>query len=186
MEEDQRELLITTLIKFIDRLAKLEKYPKIIVTLCLEIIKEDMEKHIHLYIRNSGYFKTYLNKVAELPEYKESVENMTIKLLWRCIDYWENTSKVEEWFEKKQKLFKPQSSEKIKDIGGPFFEKLRAQLDQAQDWAQLRELFFYNDIANYFRRFTEEFDTTLEKIYYLYFLLHIPGMEQLKIICFTI
>lgn len=180
LEEDQRELLITTLIKFIDRLAKLEKYPKIIVTLCLEIIKEDMEKHIHLYIRNSGYFKTYLNKVAELPEYKESVENMTIKLLWRCIDYWENTSKVEEWFEKKQKLFKPQSSEKIKDIGGPFFEKLRAQLDQAQDWAQLRELFFYNDIANYFRRFTEEFDTTLEKIYYLYFLLHIPGMEQLK------
>ena len=61
-----------------------------------------------------GYFKTYLNKVAELPEYKErrKYDHQVVVALYRLLG---EHFKVE-WFEKKQKLFKPQSSEKIKDI----------------------------------------------------------------------
>ena len=59
-----------------------------------------MERH-DLYIRNSGYFKTYLNKIAELPQYNKDVLNMTRTLLSNCIDYWEETSKVEKWFQEK-------------------------------------------------------------------------------------
>lgn len=180
LKENQRELLITTHIKFIDRLAKLGDYPKSIIHLCLDIIKDDMERHELLYIRNSGYFKTYLNKIAELPEYNQDVIAMTSKLLGKCIDYWESTSKVEKWFQEKSLLFHSQNSDKIKQIGKPFFEELRTQLGKASEWSELCELLFFNDISNYFRRFSEEFDTSLEKIYYIFYLLHLPGMMQLS------
>lgn len=177
--ESQRELLITTIIKFIDHLAKLGEFPPGIIHRCLDIIKADMEKNEILYIRNSGYFKTYLNRIAELPEYSREVLDITGKLLLRCIDYWEDTSRVEEWFRGKIALFHSRSSDKIKNIGKPFFERLRKQLAEASQWDQLCEMFFFNDISNHFRRFSEEFDTSLEKIYYIFYLIHLPGMVQL-------
>lgn len=180
LKENQRELLITTLIKFIDRLAKLGEFPQSIIHQCLDIIKADMEKHELLYIRNSGYFKTYMNKIAELPEYNQDVLKMTRDLLLKCIDYWEETSKVEKWFREKSSLFHSKNSDRIKHIGKPFFEGLREQLAKASDWDQLCELFFFNDISNYFRRFSEEFDTSIEKIYYIFYLIHLPGMQQLN------
>ena len=39
LSEGERELLITTLIKFMDRLAKLDNYPSSIIHRCLEIVK---------------------------------------------------------------------------------------------------------------------------------------------------
>ncbi|MGI6587038.1 MAG: PEP/pyruvate-binding domain-containing protein [Lutisporaceae bacterium] len=180
LKENQRELLITTLIKFIDRLAKLGKFPESIIHQCLDIIKSDMERYELLYIRNSGYFKTYLNKIAELPQYNKEVLDMTRKLLSKCIDYWEETSKVEKWFQEKKSLFHTENTDKIKNIGKPFFEGLRIQLKKANDWNQMCDMLFFNDISNYFRRFSEQFGTSLEKIYYIFYLIHLPGMIQLK------
>ncbi len=180
LEDSQRELLITTLIKFVDRLAKLDKFPKNIIHRCLKILNNDIENNELLYIRNSGYFKSYLNKIAESPEYNKIVVKMTTELLEKCIDYWDNTSKAEEWFQGKSILFKSQNAEKIMNMEKPFFEELRTRLKDASEWSQLKELFFFNDISNYFRRLTEQFDTSLEKIYYINYLLHLPGMVQLN------
>ncbi|MGE5677404.1 MAG: hypothetical protein ACM3ZR_05030, partial [Pseudomonadota bacterium] len=180
LKENYRELLITTLIKFIDRLAKEGDFPKTIIHQCLDIIKCDMEKHELLYIRSSSYFKTYLNKIAELPEYSGTVMEITTGLLDKCYYYWEETSMVEKWFMEKSALFHPDCDEKIKEIGKPFFAELRSQLAEAKDWRQLCELPFFNDISNYFRRFSEQFETSLERIYYLFYLLHLPGMALLN------
>lgn len=180
LKETQRELLITTLIKFMDRLAKLGDFPKTIISQCLDLIMADMQKHELLYVRNSGYFKTYLNKIAELPEYNGTVVAMTKQLLEKCIDYWEATTKVEKWFKEKSSLFHSDNSDRIALIGKGFYDGLRQQLAEAKEWGQLCELLFFNDIANYYRRFSEQFDTSLEKIYYIFYLLHLPGMTQLN------
>ncbi|MGE5631560.1 MAG: PEP/pyruvate-binding domain-containing protein [Caulobacteraceae bacterium] len=180
LKENLREQLITTMVKFIDRLAKLGEFPKSIISRCLEIIKTDMDKHELLYIRNSGYFKTYLNKAEQFADYSGEIFEMTRDLMYKCADYWETTSKVENWFQEKKALFHEENDDKIKLLGKPFFENLKQQINQADNWEQLCELLFFNDIANYFRRYSEQFDTSLEKIYYIFYLLHLPGMAQLK------
>ena len=96
------------------------------------------------------------------------------------LDYWEETSKVEKWFQEKKSLFHTENTDKIKNIGKPFFEGLRIQLKKANDWNQMCDMLFFNDISNYFRRFSEQFGTSLEKIYYIFYLIHLPGMIQLK------
>lgn len=179
MEENQRELLIKTMLKFIDRLVNLGHFPIRIIFQCVEIIRTDIEKHEILYIRNSGYFKTYLNKIAQYPEISPILIAMTSDLLDKCIDYWDNTSKAEEWFHSKRNLFHSMDSEKIKNIGRSFFNNLRAEKEKAADWEMLHHLMFYNDISNYFRSFTEKISSYLDSIYYLYYLLHLPGMSHL-------
>jgi pyruvate,orthophosphate dikinase len=179
LKEKLREQLITTMMKFIDRLAKLGKYPTAIIHKCLFIIREDIKQHEVLYIKNSGYFKTYLNKIAEEEEYKLELFDLTKDLMEKCIIFWESTSRVESWFEDKKHLFKENSRMKLKQLGRTFFEELHFQLHEASNWQQLTEIMFFNDIANYFRRYIEQLDSSLEKIYYLFYLLHMPAMSQL-------
>lgn len=179
LKEKQREQLITTLLKFIDRLAKLEHYPPVVIHKCLFLIKNDMKQYEQLYIRNSGYFKAYLGKVAQSEEFSAEVFELTKELLQKCVSYWERTSIAEAWFEGKNDLFKPENKEKLKQLGQPFFSVQQRQVEGAENWEQLAELMFYNDIANFYRRFVEEFDSSLEKIYYIFYLLHVPAMSQL-------
>jgi pyruvate,orthophosphate dikinase len=179
LEDSQRELLIITVIKFMDCLASLGNFPLNIILKCIDIMQEDMKQHELLYIRNLDYFKTYLNKAAQYPVFSPVLLNMTSNLLDKCIDYWENTSKAEEWFHSKERLFHSMDEEKIKEIGHPFFNHLRDEKKKASDWETLRHQMFYNDISNYFRNFTDKFTSSLEAIYYLYYLLHLPGMSKL-------
>ncbi|HWQ77531.1 MAG TPA: PEP/pyruvate-binding domain-containing protein [Anaerovoracaceae bacterium] len=180
LNDSQRELLIKTLIKFMERLVSLEVFPHAIVLECLELVRADMQKHEKLYVFISGYFKTYLNKVAQFPEYRDCLSDMTALLLGRCIDYWERTADVEVWLSSKNLLFRSLDQDTLQDIGKSFFDRQRLALKQAARWEDLCELMFFNDISNYFRSFTDRFGTSLEKIYYLYFLLHLPGMALLN------
>ncbi len=181
LDEKQKDLLIKTLIKFMDRLASLESFPESIISQCLNIIKEDKEKNELFYIQNTGYFKTYFKRIGYMPKFEANLVQLTSELLLKCIDYWDNTSKAEEWFSLKRQLFRLMDEETIKDIGHTFFNKLRTELDEANNWEQLCKLMFYNDISNYFRSFTEKFESSLETIYYLYYLLHLPGMTHLNV-----
>ncbi|PKM61981.1 MAG: pyruvate phosphate dikinase [Firmicutes bacterium HGW-Firmicutes-4] len=180
LKDSQRALLSQVLIRFIDRLANLDDFPKAIIYLCIDVLKEDMAEHELLYVKNSGVFKIYLNKVAAEPEFTATLVEITAKLLDQCIDYWDQTSQAEAWFASRQKLFPHLKAADIQAIGHTYFTELRARRQQATAWAELQQLPFFNDIANYFRSFSEKFPTHLETIYYLYYLLHLPGMATLN------
>lgn len=177
---EQRELLVITLLEFVDHLAVLSDFPEKVISQCFAIIEQDIKRHEAQYVTTSGYFKTYLNKIAQIPTFKPIVETLTSYLVDKCIDYWEETSKAEEWFSSNRHLFHSIDEETIKEIGYPFFNRLRAERKNAAGWETLRHLMFYNDIANYFRSFTDKFNSSLEAIYYLFFLMHLPGMAKFR------
>ncbi|MBR0597980.1 PEP/pyruvate-binding domain-containing protein [Sinanaerobacter chloroacetimidivorans] len=180
LNDDQRELLIKTLIKFMERLANLDDFPTSVIWQGLTMIREDLQKHELLYVFNLGYFKTYLNKIAQFSEFRAALTEITVGLVDRCIDFWEESCDLEAWLKKKNLLFCSVDQEAFQEIGKPFFAKLRQDLRQAADWDELCSLMFFNDISNYFRGFTDKFNTSLEKIYYLQYLLQLPGMNYLK------
>ncbi len=180
LNDEERELLIKTFIKFMERLVSLEVFPHAVVRACLGMLRDDIPKHEELYIFISGYFKTYLNKVAQYPEYRDSLTELTAYLLSRCVDYWERTADLEAWLSSKDLLFRSLDRDALHEIGKPFYDRLRLELSQAGSWEDLCGLMFFNDISNHFRGFTDRFGTSLEKIYYLYFLLHLPGMALLN------
>jgi pyruvate,orthophosphate dikinase len=180
LEDSQRAQLSQVLIRFIEQLAKLDVYPKPIVRQCLELLKEDMARHEVVYLKTANTFKIAFKKVVTDPEFTPLILEMMADLTGNCIDYWERTALAEEWFASKRALFHFTQSEMIREIGHPFFDRLRAERRKASDWSDFEKLMCHNDIADYFRQFSERFASHLETIYYLYYLLHLPGMASLN------
>ena len=180
LEESERELLIKTLFKFIDRLLNEEDYPPKIIERCLAMIEAWIEADQYLMIRNSGYCKKYLARAARLPQFNPVVCRLTKAALVKTISYWIETIKTEAWFEGKKDLFQFDYSDQIRQIGKPFFTEQLKRIEQAEQWPQIEENLFFNDIANHFRHFSETFKLAVEKTYYLLFILHLPGMFLLK------
>lgn len=178
-DKDVHELLITTLLKFINHLSTQSDFPPSLVLRCFSLMEADMERYELLYIRNSGYLKTCLHRIAQNSICLPVVLRHTFFMLERCIDYWQRTTQAEEWFQSRAHLFSYMEADSITAIGIPFFEQLRSDLQQAQTWEDLRRLMFYNDIASYFRCFADKFTSSRESIYYYYYLLHLPGMSHL-------
>ncbi|MBE6013569.1 MAG: hypothetical protein E7234_13620 [Lachnospiraceae bacterium] len=178
-KEADREVLVTTFIQFIDRLSTKENFSKAIISRCFSIIEKDIPLHEEIYIRNSGYFKSGFDKLARHEEYLPLIMQITSYTLEKCFDYWEETSKAEEWFRTKRHLFTVMNEEKITKIGHSFFAHLRAELKNAGSWQEIRHVLFFKDISNYFRNFTKEFESNLEAIQYLIYLLHLPLMSTL-------
>ncbi len=175
---DQRDLLVRCLIKFMDRLASLDGFPRSIVQRAIDRIREDMDQNALVYIQNSRYFKTYFNRIAEMDCFSAQIFGITHDVALKSIEYWEETSQVEEWFASKSDLFHVLRAEDLSVIGKPFFYALRARHASAKDWQSLQNLMFFNDISNYFRSYAQKMESHLETIHYLYYLLRLPGMSH--------
>lgn len=180
LKEKSREQLIATLVKFIDLLSRQDDPQMEVIGKCIDILERDIHKNEVLYIYSSNYFKVYFSRIAEFPEFSDRVFNMTRTLLYSCVDYWESTSKAEDWFEEKKELFSLKQRETIPSVVKTFFSDIREKLHSANDWHDLDNMMFFNDIADYFRNMTGQFDSSLEKIYYIFYLMHLPGMSFLK------
>ncbi len=180
LNKKQHEQLVRTLFKLIDRLVKEGNYPHKVVWKCLDMIKNGIADHETIYIRNAGYFKMYLGKAAAVPEFNGEICRLTKEILLKSCTYWETTTRAEEWFASKKELFQPIYRDKIKMIGKDFFDDLRAGIEASNNWEDIKSNFFFDEIANHFRHFNEEFELSIEKIYYILYVLHIPGMVHIK------
>lgn len=180
LAEADREHLVKTLFKFIDRLINEGNYPETVISHALELLDQWTDMFELIMIRNSGYYKKYLTRAASLPSFSEQVFKMTKKVLLKSSAYWTATTNTEKWFAGKTDLFQADYSEQVKQIGQPFFQRLTKDIEDSRSWAELETKYYYNDIANHFRHFSETFSMAVEKTYYLLFALHLPGMAQLR------
>jgi pyruvate,orthophosphate dikinase len=180
LAESQRDLLIKTFIKFMDRLTALKTYPEGIIHRSLDLLNEDSQRHEALYVKNTGYFKTYLARIGALPELEPQLVDITKRLLTRCYTDWETATNVLAWYQEKQTHFQSLKASDLDPIGHQFYTHLHEELTVANDWKTVSKLMFYNDLSNYYRSFTEQIRSHLDSIYYLYYLLRIEGMLHLS------
>lgn len=180
LEEKLQEHLVKTLFMLIDELIKNGDCPRPVIRQCLKLLEKGMAKHEIVFLRNAGYFKMYLAKAAAVPEFNAVVCALTKEVLRKSCAYWAETTNTEGWFAAKEKLFQPLYRDKIKLIGREFFAGLAARIEASRTWDEIESNLFFNDIANHFRYFSKTFTLSIEKIYYLIYLLHLPGMVRLK------
>jgi len=180
ISDQLKEQLIHTLLEFIAKLSEQEDIRRKTISVSLNILNDFLEQSDIVFIHTSGYFKTHLSQTAKIEEFSNTVFTLTRNVLKRCIVFWESTTDVEKWFNEKKALFHQDYEEKLHLIGKPFFENLLEQINQAKEWNDLKPILAFNDIANQFRRFEEEFQSAMERIYYIFYLLHLPGMYHLK------
>ncbi len=177
-DEEAAQLLKTYLEYFgSDDLTGKSYFPSLVNHL-FEVLNMLLKSRQDLLIKYSDLLKKHLNAVAGQDDYSEKLVSLVKEVLSHSIKFWKESTPTEEWFAKRKHLFAKDYSGKISDIGEGFFSRQQDLLSKAGTWDSLCEdVLFYQETAIHFKSFIDQFEKSIERFYYILFLLHLPGME---------
>ena len=150
-----------------------------LIALVFNILNDSFETNKDVYILATKHAGRYLDKVAQDEHFQTQACDLLRMMLKENYRYWQETSQVEEWVKSKQQLLTPEEMNKVCDeIGKPYFEQLNTELNAADTWDKLTEMPHFEQIAKRFTELEKAFPHFITKFHYVFFLLHLPGMES--------
>jgi pyruvate,orthophosphate dikinase len=180
LADQHQERAFQTLLEFADLLHRQKKTPGKIMDEVIELLRDTLSINQYVMVRSSGFLKERMKLVAKDPRYTETTLGMLRLALQENILFWEKSSSIESWLTNKKSLFHSDMTSRIKHIGKPFFAELQKQLEKASTWEELQLVADFSGIANRFRSCMDEEEPALDRIYYLFYLLSLPGLAHLK------
>ena len=181
IDEKLKETIVRTLLEFIDRLTDLPGKHKGIVEACMRLLEETLVKNRDIYICCSAFFKKHLRKTAHLDDFRDEIFRLTKEVLEININFWQETTKIEQWYLENETIFHGDYKKVIAQLGHEYFAGLQEKLKTSDTFdALIENIPSYGDIANNFRQLSDGFDKFIEKFYYTFYLLYLPGMSGLK------
>ena len=191
--------IIITLMEFADKVVKESEKHIGLITIVFNILNDAFEgfkvpepsvtepvegvegptDNKDVFILATKHAGRYLDKVAQDERFNASACDLLRRMLQENYRYWQETSQVENWVESKKALL---SEEEIKtvcdEIGQPYFNQLNADLGAADTWEKLTDMPHYEQVAKRFTESEKAFPHFITKFHYVFFLLHLPGMEN--------
>ena len=181
LPEDLQIQIIKTLLEFIKRLSEQPEILTRTISKSFSILKNNLDKNETAFIKSSKFFIKYLTKTITINDFGSEIFDITKRIFIKNIEYWNNTASIEQWYLEKTNLFHRDYTVEIGTTGKPYFDTLRLQIEKSQNWNELIDNCpDFDDIALRFVDLTSRFDNFIEKFYYTFYLLHLPGMVQLK------
>jgi pyruvate, orthophosphate dikinase len=182
LKTDLAEQIVKTLLELPARIVKEKKqtlYP--VINHCLDVLCENLEDNVTGYIAGSKYLLRFLTPVAALPEFDATIISLTKKILLENLKYWEESSRIEQWYEERKDSLNSDFSIIFQKAGQPWFIQLRGQIEKAATWDALNDgIPVFDDIADRFGALNDELPSFIDKFFYTFFLLHLPGMQGVK------
>ena len=132
-----------------------------------------------VFILATKHAGRYLDKVARDERFKDAACQLLRMMLQENYRYWQETSQVENWVESKKTLLTDEEIKMVGDeIGQPYFAQLNTDLKAADTWEKLTDMPHFEQIAKRFTESEKVFPHFITKFHYVFFLLHLPGMEN--------
>jgi pyruvate, orthophosphate dikinase len=180
LPEQQQERALQTLFEFADALHQHKKAPHNLIDDTIALLQDTLDLNSYVMVRASGFMKERIKHLAADRRYGDTLQTMLHMALQENIHFWEKSSAIESWLINKKSLFRSDMSARIAHIGKPYFAGLKQQLAAATTFAELLQVPDFSGIANRFRSCMDEEEPALDRIYYLFYLLSLPGMAHLK------
>ncbi len=181
LKEEQQIMVLRTLLEFSEKLAEEGKTRYAILHQLIVILADHIALIPLASIKSSKFFLKYLGKAAALPGFSKESIALLRQVSALTINYWEDTTRIGEWYAEKRHLFESDYTPIIDSLGPACFSALRNDLKGAKSWDDLRSNApIYDDIAEKFASTIDVFDTFMVKFHYTFYLLHLPGMNHLQ------
>ncbi len=142
----------------------------------IELLNENMEENLFSYLSNISFFRTSLKEAAHDEDNKQLVFDFTKRLLNESIDFWENTTKIEEWYKSVNDKFSKDYSENIEQIGKKLYNNYRQRINEATTFSELiKYSFTFSEIIEFLRNKIIDFKEATDQFVFIFYLLHLPG-----------
>ncbi len=178
-ETDLHVMIIRTLLEFTQKLVReKEDYNDLIKYNC-DTVQQGLGKDPHSFVLSLKYFKRYLNELAVTETFSGLLFKITRTIYEENIRFWEKGTAVEIWLEEKKEILAVDTGKVIKRIGKPWFQSLRNQLKTLDTWQKLVDTMpDFDEVAEWFAQTVDLFISFIGKFYFIFYLMHLDGMEQ--------
>jgi pyruvate,orthophosphate dikinase len=180
LPDQQQERAMQTFLEFGELLYNEKDVARGLLKSFIDILQKTLPLSRYVLVRFSGFMKGRVRRICEDSAFGEVIISLMRRSLAENLEFWEMSSDVEAWLAGNRQIFHSDMSGLIPYVGGPFFTEARKELAQAKTLEELKSVMDFSAIANRFRAYLEEQESALDRIYYIFYLLNLPGMSHLK------
>jgi len=180
LPDQQQERAMQTFLEFAESLYKNEELDPALLHSAIEILRKTLPISRSVLVRFSGFMKGRVRQLSKDPSFGETIIELMRRSLAENLDFWETSSDVESWLAANRHIFHSDMGGIAPRIGRTFFAETRKELAQAKSLDELQRVMDFFAIANRFRSCLDEQESALDRIYYIFYLLNLPGMSHLK------
>jgi len=174
-------LALRTLLEFIDKIAGEKDRFSTTIGFCLHILEQGMKLHPVTFIQNLKYFNRYLGGIAKMPGFNTAAFDLSKKVHLKNLEYWKETTQIEKWLETQASILSNNKKIIEDQVGTLWFDKQIEQLKKTTTWKALTdEMPDFDYISQVMANAMIYFPTFIEKFYYSFYLLQLPGMQSHK------
>lgn len=171
--------IVVTLLEFANLVYNKSPRHNHLISLIINILEEKFNDNKDCYILATKQAGNYLDTLAHDDKFNQQACHLLAEMLHENYRYWRETSMVENWIEEKKSLLPDEEKSLIiNEIGEPYFLQINDDLNNAASWESLTALPNFEKIAKRFAESEKIFQHFITKFHYIFFLLHLPGMEN--------
>ncbi len=171
--------VVVTLLEFAGQVYTKSPKHSNLIELTFNILEDKFESNKDCYILATKHAERYLDCVAKDEKFSNSACSLLRMMLQENYRYWQSTSEVEKWVSDNEKLLSDEEKIVIIDeVGKPYFDDLNKNLKAAKTWDVLAEMPHFEQVAKRFTESEKLFGHFITKFHYVFYLLHLPGMEN--------
>lgn len=142
----------------------------------IDILTRNINKREFVYLSNMGAFRKKFNVLIQNEKTHERAFNFMQNLVQRNLTFWRDTTRFEKWYNNNHELMSADYSKIVQQIGSQVFNNYLNRASESKTWEQLEPLTFaFSDIVDEFRKKIDAFKKPTEQLYYIFYLLHLPG-----------
>lgn len=179
LSQKLRLSITITLMEFVDKVMDKPAKHYHLINLVFNILNDTFETNKDCMVLTSKHAVRYLCHAAADERFSQSACDLLHHILHESYAFWQRTTQVEHWAESKNDILSNSETEAVEqEIGTTYFTELNAQLGAASSWETLCGLPCHEQIAKRFMACDQVFTHFITKFHFVFFLLHLPGMES--------
>ena len=180
---NNKERALKTLLEFVKLLYE-NKNAEIdfssLITEAINILEKTLNDDEEVIIHASSFLKIIPTPLTHDKIYSTKMKFLFQKSLQKNLDFWKNNLSFKDWYEKENKIFDKDYYTSISKKEKQVISEMQKKLAIAKNWEDLKKVLNFNDFTDKLRDFIMETKPGLERIYFIFYLLRLPGMVGLR------
>ncbi|MEA2086856.1 MAG: PEP/pyruvate-binding domain-containing protein, partial [Candidatus Caldatribacteriota bacterium] len=183
LDYHDKERALKTLLEFVQLLqenqnAKIDFSP--LITEAISILEKTLNDDEEIIIHASSFLKILPSLLTHDKIYSNKLRFLFRKSLQKNLDFWKNNLDFKDWCKKEGKIFDKDYYISISKKEKQVIAETQKKLTIAKDWEDLKKVLDFKGFTDKLRDFIMETKPGLERIYFIFYLLHLPGMDELR------
>jgi len=178
-----KERALKTFLQFIQLLYE-NQPPEIdfcsIITEAINILEKNLNEDEEIMIHASCFLKMLSTTLVHDEIYSAKLKFLLRKSLQKNLTFWKNHLGFKDWYEKENKIFDKNYPITISKKENNIIKETEQILKTAKEWEDLKKIIDFNGFTDKLHDFIRETKPGLERIYLIFYLLHLPIGDHLK------